>query len=60
MNCWLKSAKKEEVAALVGELAGARGEGRAEVQYEGGEVRGGDVLAMEKAANSTCGGTRVH
>ena len=58
MNCWLKSAKKEEVAALVGELAGAVAKG--ELKFNTKEVRFEEVMScVEKAANSTCGGTRV-
>ena len=58
MNCWLKSAKKEEVAALVGELAGAVAKG--ELKFNTKEVKFEEVMScVEKAANSTCGGTRV-
>lgn len=58
MNCWLKSAKKEEVAALVGELVGAVAKG--ELKFNTKEVKFEEVMScVEKAANSTCGGTRV-
>ena len=58
MNSWLKTAKKEDVEALMGELASAVAKG--ELKFNTKEVKFEEVMScVEKAASSICRGTRV-
>ena len=58
MNNWLNCAKKEEVAALVADLASSVQKG--ELKFNTKEIKFEEMMSyVEKATEGHCGGTRV-